>query len=258
MNTVEYLTRNVVRKILSRLPVNLIKRMLSNSLLFYQYDGMNNAPTLNHKEGVWDYSISLIGEDTPIIYIEFGVRDGDRISYLTYRFKSTENLFIGLDTFDGLPEAWETAGAKEYPIGTFNNTNGEIPKIKDKRVWLVKGLFQETSNQWMKALYLNNNKVLLAHFDADLYSSTLFGLTQLGLTRKQFYCVFDEFYGDECRAFSDFKSSYYYDSKLLASGIRCKFKGNVTQRNALFLVTPRSTHTPDLKTTVTLSAFPTT
>jgi len=237
MTKIEQFARNIARKGLSRLPPQLCKRLLANSLLLHEFDGFIEAPKFKDIMGTWDFSINLIGEDAPIIFIEFGVFNGRSIRYFSERFKNTESLLLGLDTFEGLPEAWDTQG-NTLPKGTFS-TDGKLPDIKDKRVCFFKGLFQETVSQWMNILLDHNDKVLIAHFDADLYSSTLFGLTKIAATGKQFYCIFDEFYGDECRAFSDFKSAYHYNSQLLASGARGYSNGEVSQRNALFLVSPK-------------------
>ena len=215
----------------------MCKRILSNSTLHHEYSlSIRQAPKFKDILGTWDFALNLIGKDEQITYIEFGVFTGRSIKHISSESLNKESIFLGLDTFTGLPEAWDTQG-DSLPEGHFD-VGGKSPDIKDTRIKFIKGLFQETSNEWMDILLNRKDKILLAHFDADLYSSTLFGLSQIANTGKPFYCIFDEFYGDECRAFSDFKSSFRYESKLLCSGARCYYNGAVTQRNILALVTP--------------------
>jgi len=205
--------------------------------LYHEYSlSISQAPQFKDIEGTWDFALNLIGKDELITYIEFGVFTGRSIKYISSKTLNKESIFLGLDTFIGLPEDWDTQGGN-LPKGYFD-VGGKIPHIKDTRITFIKGMFQKTSSEWMEILLNRKDKILLVHFDADLYSSTLFGLSQIANTGKPFYCIFDEFYGDECRAFSDFKSSFCYESKLLCSGARCYENGAVTQRNILALVTP--------------------
>jgi len=197
---------------------------------------ISQAPQFKDIEGTWDFALNLIGKDELITYIEFGVYTGKSIKYISSRSLNTESVFLGLDTFSGLPEDWDTQGGN-LPKGYFD-VGGQIPDIKDPRITFIKGLFQKTFSEWLYILTTRKDKVLLAHFDADLYSSTMFGLSQIASIDKPFYCIFDEFYGDECRAFSDFKSAFHYKSELLCSGNRCYEHGMVSQKNVLFLVTP--------------------
>ena len=78
--------------------------------------------------------------------------------------------------------------------------------------------------------------------DYILYSSTLFGLTKLSNLGVAFYSIFDEFYGDECRALSEFCHSFEYKWSFLGSGGRsyCKggHEGEVSQINCFFYIEP--------------------
>jgi len=51
---------------------------------------------------------------------------------------------------------------------------GNPPIVDDNRVILIKGIFQETLEPFLKQFKFKNRLVI--NFDADLYSSTLFVL----------------------------------------------------------------------------------
>lgn len=73
----------------------------------------------------------------------------------------------------------------------------------------MKGWFQETVPGFLAEhrAALSRHPVLV-HFDADLYSSTLFLLHVIGLSLRRFYFVFDEFPGDETRALYNFLQAF--------------------------------------------------
>jgi len=215
-----------------------LKRALANSTLRELYiSDLDKNPFFDTRDKTWDYCIDLVKDDL-VAYVEFGVYEGNSIKYFVNKLHNEENFFIGLDLFTGLPEDWETAG---FPKGTFD-VKGAIPQIADKRVTFIPGMFQDTSQKWMGLLLKSKTHQMIAHFDADLYSSTLYGLTKLASIEKGFYAIFDEFYGDECRALSDFLSAFQFKANLLCSGARCYehggHKGKVTQRNVLFYIEP--------------------
>ena len=68
---------------------------------------------------------------------------------------------------------------------------------------------------------------IIIHYDADLYSSTLYCLTQLHYKLNFYYAIFDEFTGDESRALSNYISSYGAKVTFLA---RTRNKYNHTQQ----------------------------
>ena len=71
---------------------------------------------------------------------------------------------IGLDTFTGLPEDWDTAG---FSKGTFD-VEGSFPEMDDKRVKFIPGLFQDTHKEWIKILNkVKHSHTVIAHFDAQ-------------------------------------------------------------------------------------------
>jgi hypothetical protein len=226
--------------------------MLSLSILSHEYPnafkGKNhsliNSPNPNAAKELWNFVCDFVGKDSNVIFLEFGVWRGNSMKYFSDNFVNKNNIFIGLDTFEGLPEDWETANfmsrnSRKQLKGSYTAA-GEIPDFKDERVFFIKGLFQDTSEKWLKEVLTHDKKILVCHFDADIYSSTLYGLTRIGSLKKSFFCLFDEFIGDECRALEDFKESYLFKSKLIASSVHgSNSLGRSTpQRICFFKISP--------------------
>lgn len=85
------------------------------------------------------------------------------------------------------------------------STHGEIPKIDDAKVRLVKGWFQDSLPGVIDAIAdESREKAVLVHFDADLYSSTLYLLVTIAHEIREFYFIFDEYMGHELRALYNF------------------------------------------------------
>ncbi len=146
--------------------------------------------------------------DQPLTYIEFGVFEGASLDRMAQIFTHPESRFIGFDSFEGLPEAW---ARKEK--GAFS-TNGKLPVNTDSRVSYVKGYFQNTLPNFL----INNplSSRVLVHFDADLYSSTLFLMTTLWHHLREYHFIFDEFMQEEASAMYDFVVSYPVEYSFLA------------------------------------------
>ncbi|MGA1978280.1 MAG: TylF/MycF/NovP-related O-methyltransferase [Bacteroidales bacterium] len=122
----------------------------------------------------------------PVNYLEFGVAEGNMIKFWASKNSNENSLFIGFDSFEGLPESWENK-AKEH----FNN-EGKIPVISDGRVSFVKGWFQDTVHKYLKNMDFSNQSIF--HLDADLFSSTLYVLFQIHpFIKKDDILIFDEF-----------------------------------------------------------------
>jgi O-methyltransferase len=130
---------------------------------------------------------SLKLETAKINYVEFGVASGNSFKWWLNFNKNTESCFSGFDTFEGLPESWGG-----YKKGDMSFT---IPAITDKRSQFYKGLFQETLNKFLDEKgNLFSSSVTIVHLDADLFSSTIFVLTQLyRFLKKGDIILFDEF-----------------------------------------------------------------
>ncbi len=162
-------------------------------------DYFNKATAYKNRMQLHDKLLSKL-KNEPINYIEFGVAKGDMIRKWSSVNKEAKSLFLGFDSFEGLPENWE-----EKQQGHFNQ-QGEFPDIKDDRVKFVKGWFQNTVyNELMN--YSFKDKCVY-HFDADLFSSTLYVLFQVEpKLKKNDILIFDEFssYNHEFKAFNIFK-----------------------------------------------------
>ena len=170
----------------------------------------------------WDYerryklyeaiaqSDSLFEE--PIDYLEFGVAGGLSFKWWLEKNKNPESRFSGFDTFEGLPEKWGAfeKGSMAVALETLN--------ITDTRAKFYKGLFQDTLIPFLEQ-YDNKNKKLI-HLDADLFSSTIFTLSQLyRFLKPGDILLFDEFAvpQHEFLAFKIFTESFYVDYDVIGA-----------------------------------------
>ena len=157
-------------------------------------------------------------EQVPLNYIEFGVEEGNSMKWWLEHNAHQESIFLGLDTFEGLPEKWGhyEKGAMAFPQ--------EQVAINDERVTLFKGLFQETANEALQHLQPAYRTIF--HMDADLFSSTLFALTQsYRFMKPGDLIIFDEFTTPvhEFRAFILFTESFYVKYQVVAAATNYSF-----------------------------------
>jgi len=122
-----------------------------------------------------------------INYIEFGVASGSSFKWWLNFNKNRESHFSGFDTFEGLPESW--GGYKKGEMSF------KIPDIIDERAEFYKGLFQSTLNPFLSK---NGNRfsesLTIVHLDADLFSATIFALSQVyRFLKTGDLILFDEF-----------------------------------------------------------------
>lgn len=191
----------------STIESSVLRRFLSYSVLKSQFDNLNKVQVLQNKEDVWDKALNLL-ECQAITYLEFGVYKGESISYFRAKNSHSDSMFVGLDSFEGLPKAWAGNSAG------FFTTSGAIPALGDPRVAFIKGYFNETWDNLHSAILNRIN--IIVHFDADLYSSTLFALTKMDSLKQEYIAIFDEFSGDEVRVLSDYLISYGAEVSFLA------------------------------------------
>jgi Macrocin-O-methyltransferase (TylF) len=151
------------------------------------------------KAEVYAVAARTIGS-CPLTYLEFGVHSGTSMHQISTLFRDPGATFVGFDSFEGLPEEWGT-----FKPGQFS-TGGTAPSLADSRVSFVKGWFQNSVPGFFQANKLNGP--MLVHFDADLYSSTLFLMTTLWHHVPDYYFLFDEFVPSEIVAMYDFARSY--------------------------------------------------
>ena len=157
--------------------------------------------------------------DQPIEYLEFGVFRGESLAWWLELDKHPDSRFFGFDTFTGLPEDWRTLFRK-WPSGTFD-TEGDPPILDDRRARFVKGLFQDTLGQFLAEWQPRGT--IIVHCDPDLYSSTLFVLTELDpILKTGAIIIFDDFNSsnDVFRAFKDYVSAYRLTFCCLAASDR--------------------------------------
>ena len=98
------------------------------------------------------------------------------------------------------------------------NNGNEMLQTTDTRASFYQGLFQQTLPGFLKTFC--NNKLMVIHMDADLYSSTLFTLTTLApFLKKGDIILFDEFCvpTHEFLAVKNFTESYYINLQLIAT-----------------------------------------
>lgn len=151
-------------------------------------------------------------ENSPITYMEFGVWRGDSFFWWMGKNTNQESSFAGFDTFEGLPEDWGV-----YKKG---DMSAVMPTTEDVRARFVKGLFQDTLPQYIKEQLEDSTHRKIIHFDADLFSSTLYALTMLApYLKKGDILLFDEFNvpNHEFNAFKIFVDSYYIKTKLIGA-----------------------------------------
>lgn len=164
------------------------------------------APVIvDDHSALYDFVATKIGIDTPLLYLEFGVASGRSMTAMSSRFRNPASRFFGFDSFEGLPEAW-----LHLAKGAFS-TSGRAPSTADTRIEFVKGWFQNTLHSFLGSFQNSENKVILIHFDADLYSSNLFLLSSLWPVLPEYHFMMDDFIHDDAIALYDFSNAYPVD-----------------------------------------------
>ncbi len=147
-----------------------------------------------------------------IDYFEFGVSSGASFRWWLQQQSHPNSRFFGFDTFEGLPEAFGSYG-KGALAATLESIN-----VNDQRATFYKGLFQDTLIPFLEQ-YDNENRKLI-HLDADIFSATLFTLSQFYKYLKAGDIImFDEFAvpTHEFRAFQIFSESFYISYEVIAA-----------------------------------------
>lgn len=163
----------------------------------------NLYEALDKQEGLFGQAID---------YLEFGVAGGNSLKWWLQHNTNPESRFFGFDTFEGLPEKWGhfEKGSMAHAMESLN--------ITDPRASLHKGLFQESLLPFLQG-YDGRNRRLI-HLDADLFSSTLFTLSQLyRFLKPGDILLFDEFAvpQHEFLAFKIFTESFYVDYDVIGA-----------------------------------------
>ncbi len=153
-----------------------------------------------------------------VTYLEFGVWQGESITFWASQNQNKESFFCGFDTFEGLPEAWGKLSKGHF------STEGKTPETADKRISFQKGLFQNTLPGFIEINQpILKGKRKIIHLDADLYSSTLFVLLELfPYFEPGDIILFDELFtlrnnSEEFRAFLDFRAIRDFNYKVIGN-----------------------------------------
>jgi hypothetical protein len=172
------------------------------------------CPTFDERTELYDYLQANVLGGGAIDYLEFGVFRGESIAYWSKINRAAESRFVGFDTFTGLPETWQKFSG-DMSKDTFD-CGGATPQIDDPRVSFVKGLFQDTLDNFLNGF--RPRAPLVLHNDSDLYSATLYVLTRChDLLTPGSIVVFDEFSSvlNEFKALGDYCSAYCRDYEVL-------------------------------------------
>lgn len=196
--------RRLIKEIMARIPMEYYHRVEAYSILKQEFPAALSVDTVVGRSDLWDLAIDrFVGAAKSMTYVEFGVWRGESIRYFAAVNRHDESVFIGLDSFEGLPEQW----LHTTPRGHFS-TNGLIPIVRDRRVQFIKGWFQDTWGDCHELISRSTSDHLVVHYDADLYSSTLFALTKIDELKRDYYAIFDEFTGHETRALYNYCQAY--------------------------------------------------
>jgi hypothetical protein len=173
-------------------------------------------------QGSWDYNrrLKLYQEisnaekldSSSIDYFEFGVCGGHSFKWWLEHNKNADSKFYGFDTFEGLPENFGPFAKGSMAVAL------ESLNINDPRASFYKGLFQDTLVPFLEQ-YKSDRKKLI-HLDADLFSATIFSLSQLyRFLNDGDILLFDEFAvpKHEFMAFKIFTESFYVNYEVIGA-----------------------------------------
>ena len=170
----------------------------------------------NNRYNLYKYiSDNYLKDNSEIVYLEFGVAGGTSFKWWLNENKNDSSRFYGFDTFEGLPENWGMFFRK-------GDMQHQESQVQDNRVKFVKGLFQDTLVPFIQENRgdLKSAVRKIVHMDADLYSSTIFVLTQLyPYLQPGDIILFDEFNVPlhEFKAFNEFTKAFYIELKPLGA-----------------------------------------
>jgi O-methyltransferase len=172
--------------------------------------------------GNWDYNrrINLYEavskqeglQANEIDYFEFGVAGGLSFKWWLEHNNNSQSRFFGFDTFEGLPEAFGPFGKGAMAVAL------ESLNITDPRATFYKGLFQDTLIPFLEQYKSGKRKLI--HMDADIFSATIFSLSQLyRFLNDGDIILFDEFAvpKHEFMAWKIFTESFYVNYEVIGA-----------------------------------------
>lgn len=142
----------------------------------------------------------LIGEvsNDPIAYFEFGVFKGENLSFVTTLNNCPSSVFVGFDSFRGLPKDWK-GGVRR---GSFN-LNGKACSIDDSRVQIVTGRIEDRLPKFDVDGIVDGRRCIV-FVDTDLFEPALVVLLEMHRRSLPWVLVFDQFCGCESHALYKF------------------------------------------------------
>lgn len=151
-------------------------------------------------------------EISAIDYFEFGVSSGHSFKWWLNHNKNSHSNFFGFDSFEGLPEKFG-----HFQEGAMAATMESLD-INDSRASFYKGLFQDTLIPFLDQY--KNDKRKIIHMDADIFSATIFSLSQMyRVLNEGDIILFDEFAvpKHEFMAFKIFTESFYINYDVIGA-----------------------------------------
>ena len=164
----------------------------------YIINNMITAPSFDSSYDLLSYALKQVKNEG--FYMEFGVFKGRSINHIA---KSVPNKTIyGFDSFEGLPEAWDSSHLKSH------FKMNRLPEVREN-VKLIKGFFDQSLPKFMSEN--GEFKSAFIHCDSDLYSSAKTMFDNLKNTiQSGTVIVFDEYFNypnwenGEYKAFQEF------------------------------------------------------
>lgn len=199
-----------------RKPSRVLAEINANAALLVWCKEHSTANVFRTYRDFYRHINTEVLDSEPIDFLEFGVYKGTSLFSWAAINNNEKSRFFGFDSFEGLPEDWFHA-RRTVRKGHFD-TSGRVPETSDSRIRFVKGLFQETLPSFLRTFTPHNRLVI--HNDSDLYSSTLYCLTQLDpILTPASVLIFDELFSatHEFRALLDYVQAYRRDYTVLAA-----------------------------------------
>lgn len=185
-------------------PLPIIDQLNYNARVTGWIKAHPRLPVLPDRSALYRFIQQEVIKGEAMDFLEFGVYEGDSIREWAALNVHRDSRFYGFDSFSGLPEDWGRCKADRFDM------KGVIPIIHDSRVEFIAGWFQDTLPSFL-ATFTPARRIIINN-DSDLYSSTLYCLTQLDAKLpKGTVIIFDEYYSaiHEFRALADYCAAYH-------------------------------------------------
>lgn len=190
--------REAAKALAARVPLHLAESAANYAVLRERPDLLPADYVIRDRAAYFARVLELAGgADAPLTFLEFGVYRGDSLRQWAALNRHPASLFLGFDSFTGLPARWRNRAAGHFDCG------GRPPEIADARVRCVPGWFNRTLPDALATLPTAPGRQVLVHIDADLHASALYCLTTLGTALGGFLVMFDEYGAGEARALRD-------------------------------------------------------